>query len=370
MSKIQRWAVIAAIFLAFLPKCATAQLNNDQISGPVLNSQMMGPLQGGASGVPSWVLVAGGLAATADMSFATNQYYGCTLASCLSITRASSKTNLLPTSTSGFAYTTFGSNVLAIDSNGLLIEESRTNQLLNSTAPATQTTGTLAATAQTLWVNGSGSAGLSNGTATGCTGTATNGSPVTFAPTAGTCTVTVSGSLNAFQLEAGAFGTSLIVTTGTAATRAADNIAATGALNTILVAPIGTVYTQTGAMPSIASSPDIVNANNSSQHLLQVDSNTTVRARNGTNVIATLGAGGFTTGTVKSAHGWNGTAVTIAGNAGTVVQGTTSGAFGGGVNAELGSNNSGGLQVINGYIRRIAVWAIQQSSTAVAGLVQ
>lgn len=187
-----------------------------------------------SGGVPSWVLRAGGVPANIDLNFATGQYYGCTLASCLSITRASSKTNLLPTSASGFAYTTFGNNVLAIDSNGLLIEEARTNQLLNSTVPATQTTGTLAASAQTLWVNGSGSAALSNGTATGCTGTATNGSPVTFTPTAGTCTVTVTGSLNAFQLELGSFGTSLIVTAGATATRAADAVTATGKLATSL----------------------------------------------------------------------------------------------------------------------------------------
>jgi hypothetical protein len=173
--------------------------------------------------VPIWVKSG----ATVDMSFSTGQYYGCSLASCLSITRGSSKTNLLPSSASGFIYSTFGNNVLAITpGSGLLVEEGRTNQLLNSAAPATQTTGSLGTGTYTLWVNGSGSATMSLGTGVGCgTGTATNGTPVNFTITvAGTCIVTVIGSLNFEQLELGTFGTSGIVTTGAAATRAADII--------------------------------------------------------------------------------------------------------------------------------------------------
>jgi hypothetical protein len=111
------------------------------------------------------------------MDFANQQYYGCSPTGCLSISRASSGTNLLPSSASGFSYSTLGTNVLRITPTlGLLIEEPRTNQLLNSTAPATLTTGSLANGTYTLWVNGSGSATMSAGTATGCgTGTATNG---------------------------------------------------------------------------------------------------------------------------------------------------------------------------------------------------
>lgn len=187
---------------------------------------------------PAWVLCSTRLpgpcpltqAASVDCNFSTGLYwYSNTLqSSCpVSITRASSGTNLLPTSASGFAYTTFGNNVLrTTGGSGLLVEESRTNQLLNSAAPVTQTTGSLGTGTYTLWVNGAGSATMSAGTGTGCgTGAATNGTPITFTITiAGTCTVTVAGALNAFQLEAGGFGTSLVVTTGAAATRAVDNI--------------------------------------------------------------------------------------------------------------------------------------------------
>lgn len=144
-----------------------------------------------------------------------------TATSLITCSRASSKTNLLPTSASGFAYSTFLSNVLA----GSNIEEARTNVLLNSTAPVTQTTASLSTGTYTLWVNGSGSATSSAGTATITgAGAATNGTPNVFSVTvAGTVVITVSGSLNAFQCELGAFGTSLIVTTGVTATRAADS---------------------------------------------------------------------------------------------------------------------------------------------------
>jgi hypothetical protein len=186
-----------------------------------------------------WVLTG----AVMDMDFANGRYFGGTLTSLLSVSRASNATDLLPSSPSGYVYNTYAPNVLAVSpGKGLLIFEARTNQLLNSAAPATQTTGALAATPQTLWVNGQGSAVLSNGTATGCAGTATNGLPVTFTPTAGTCTVTVIGSLNFEQLEPGAFGTSGIVTAGATATRQADNVTGTSTLRAAMNNQQGTLY--------------------------------------------------------------------------------------------------------------------------------
>lgn len=201
--------------------CAFADGLSGSVSpqlGGGISSGFDGGINGGGSFLPG---------AAIDMNFQTGQYFGRFPAD-LTVVRASNKTDLLPTSPSGFVFTTFGNNIAAITSGlGLSVEESRTNQLLNSTVPATQTTGILAATAQTLWVNGSGTATLSNGIATGCVGVATNGVPVTFTPTIGTCIVTVTGSLNAFQLEAGIFGTSLIVTAAATATRAADVITLT-----------------------------------------------------------------------------------------------------------------------------------------------
>lgn len=155
-------------------------------------------------------------------------------------------TDLLPASTPGYAYNTFATNTPRFTpGRGLLSEETRTNFLLNSLTPATQTTGSLATGAYVLWVNepsaGSGSATISAGTATGCvplnsvgvpsgTATATTGTWATLVITgAGTCTVTVSGSLTAFQLERcgittllPCYGTSMIVTAGATVARPAD----------------------------------------------------------------------------------------------------------------------------------------------------
>lgn len=117
----------------------------------------------------------------------------------------------------------FDHDPVTLQSRGLLIEEQRTNYLLNSTAPATQTV-TLAAGNYTLWVAGTGSCSAAAGTAVGSGfGTANASTVVTFAiTTAGTVVFNVTGTLLRFQCENGAFATSHIVTTGVAATRSAE----------------------------------------------------------------------------------------------------------------------------------------------------
>jgi len=112
---------------------------------------------------------------------------------------------------------------------GILIEEARTNRFLNSAAPVTQDV-TITAVAHTITVWGSGSVTVTAGTATISNGGAvTAGSPRTIGCTVGgTITVTVTGSPTYVQVEAGSFGTSPIVTEGTAVTRAADNAQITG----------------------------------------------------------------------------------------------------------------------------------------------
>lgn len=106
----------------------------------------------------------------------------------------------------------------------LLIEaEARTNYLLNSESPATQVVN-LPTGQYTVWCEGTGSVATAATTAVGTGfGTATAGLSNTFTiTTAGTVTVTVTGTLARFQLENGSFGSSRIVTTAAAATRAAD----------------------------------------------------------------------------------------------------------------------------------------------------
>lgn len=138
---------------------------------------------------------------------------------------------------------------------GLLVERSNTNFLLNSLAPATQTTQVLSTGTYTLSVEGSGSASVAGNTATiAGGGTATEGNSITFQITAlGSLTVTVTGMLTAFQIENFDEVSSLIVTGGTTATRQLDDvsipISSFGAslLSGTLLAQVGRLPFKTGA---------------------------------------------------------------------------------------------------------------------------
>lgn len=117
---------------------------------------------------------------------------------------------------------------------GLLVEESRTNLLLNSLLNgANLSTQSVALSAQsyTLSFYGTGSIAISGGYSATVSGTGAYPArkTFTFTPTAGSSTFTVSGTVQYAQLEAGAFASSFIPTGAASVTRNSDLAVMTGA---------------------------------------------------------------------------------------------------------------------------------------------
>jgi hypothetical protein len=290
-----------------------------------------------------------------------------TLDSRVTFTRASGGTRvnssgvieLMTTNTPRFDY-----DPVTLAAKGLLIEEQRTNLLLQSDTLSTQNVATTAV-ATTLSFYGTGTVVLS-GTSTGTlvgTGAYPNRVSLTVTPTAGTLTLTVTGSVRFANLEAGAFATSYIPTTSAQATRAADVAVMTGTnFSTWYNQSEGTLYAEgstfellTGGFPRIAAINDGSNSNT-----IQISRNNSPSQARPSIVSGTVSQyasdiGAWTLGAsakIALAYKVNDFAATI--NSGTVSLDTL------GVvpvvnRLHLGFDGTGGY-LLNGHIKAIKYW--------------
>jgi hypothetical protein len=189
-------------------------------------------------------------------------------------------------------------------SRGLLMETSRTNLLLNSATLGTQS---VAVTAQAYMLSfyGTGTITLT-GTSTAGPLVGTGAFPqrvaLTFTPTAGTLTCTVTGSVLNAQLEAGSFASSWISTTGAAATRAADVCSLTDAVllggttdRTLAVNAYAANVTPAGVAAYWACVDDA--SNNNVHNLISPGNSTNLHAQITVGAVSKVNGGDTTGGT-------------------------------------------------------------------------
>ena len=309
-----------------------------------------------------------------DLNFANSKALtdAITGSSLITFTRASSGTyidsaRVLQTASTNVAR--FDHNPTTGESLGLLVEEARTNLLLNSATLSTQSV-TVTAVAHTLSFYGTGTVTLT-GTSTAGPAVGTGAFPtrttLTFTPTAGALTLTGTGSVTSAQLEVGAFPTSYIATAGTTITRSADVVSITGA-------NFSGWYNSAGGVCYVESRSSISAASVAQFSFNDATANNRVTLfHNSSNILAgrnTAAAGALFTpvvqaplavGTNKVALSFANLDIALAANGGTVGAAST-------YNVptvtqlEIGQQLAGGN--INGTIRRLTYWPTRLSNSA------
>lgn len=212
----------------------------------------------------------------------------------------------------------------------LLLEPQRTNLVFPSATATTQTR-TVTAVAYTLSFWGTGSVTLSGVATATLNGTgANNRVTLTFTPTAGSLTLTVSGSVTNWQLEAGSYATTLIDTTNAAATRLVDTFTRNNIYtNGLISASGGTWYVELRnnvAYVRDASSLSIVIGDSSGTpsnglYFAVISTSSRLQVRKRISSVETI-LYTTTSDTIKIAIKWNGTSADVFQNGVKVVSAT------------------------------------------------
>jgi hypothetical protein len=261
----------------------------------------------------------------------------------------------------------FDYNPSTLDAQGLLIEEARTNLVLNSATLVTQSV-TVAAVAHTLSFYGTGTVVLSGafaGTLVG-SGAFPTRSTLTFTPAAGTLTLTVTGSVTLAQLEAGSFATSYIPTTAAAATRATDVAAITtltpwyNQAEGTLFATIG--YQRTG---TVASFNDNTANNRWTTTFSAAALGAAFRNTGGAGVISTTTANAAVVGAINKIALAISTGCSLVLNGGTVA---TNASYAAPTVTQLQIGNQLSSGYLNGYLRTLTYYPSRLSNAQLRAL--
>lgn len=302
-----------------------------------------------------------------------------TVDSRVTFSRASTATDLFYTNGNASSYNSYSTDVARVSAtNGLLVEEARTNYFLNSTAPATQGISLTAGT-YTCWNAGSSGNVTLIGSVSGLLGTVTFFNPVTFTLSqTETVTCSLTGTIRYVQLENGAHPTSFIVTAGASATRAIETARVSpiswfrpNAPGTLFVEFASLAYPYVAAQTIIAAiGKGSASGNDAFRLRITGSSNVcTAAALNGGTTVATGSTSTFTVGATNrlaAAYMQSGLVASLNGQA--VVTESTAILGTGQTDLSIGTSDGGTTTRLNGYVRRVLYWPRALSASELRGI--